>query len=205
MELDEFKSLLQSGPGENPGAASILEMEKKIRKKAGSVTGQLKQSIRLEFAMSGLLVAACAWMGLHWPYLYVQCIAVLAVGYCILFLYFLWTLHKKIIFYERSSPSVLEGLAQTIDILERFIRLYFQFNMFMLPVAFVVGLITGYLTISAQGSNTGFSWAKAGLFYMAFFIAWSVFMYFFSKWYIKKQYSSHLQQLKEQLEDIKNG
>lgn len=205
MELDEFKSLIQSKPADTAAVASIPEMEKAFRKKAGATTGKLKQSIRLEFALSGLLAAACAWMGLHWPYLYVQGIALLAAGYCMLFLYFLWTLYKKIIFYEHSCPSVLEGLELTIGILERFTRLYFQFTICMLPVAFIAGLITGYLHISALGSSVGFSWTKAGLFYIAFFITWSVFMYYFSKWYIKKQYGNHLQQLKEQLKDIKNG
>ncbi len=205
MELDDFKSILQTRLADKPAAASVAEIEKAIRKKAGSVTGRLKQSLRLEIAMSVLLAAACAWMGLHWPYLYVQGIAVLAVGYGLLFLYLLCRLYKKILSYERSSPSVREGLKLTIHILERFTRHYFQFNMFMLPAAFVFGLISGYLDISARGGNTGFSWTKAAVFYFAFFIAWSVLMYFFSKWYIRKQYGNHLQQLKEQLNDIENG
>lgn len=205
MELDEFKSLLQSGPADPPAMATMPDMEKIRRSRAGSVTGQLKQSIRLEFALCCLLAAACAWMGWHWPYLYVQSIAVLAAGYCVVFLYFLRRLYKKIIYYEHAAPAVREGLEQTIGILERFGRLYFQFNMFMLPVAFVLGLITGYLDISVQAAGIGFSFTKAASVYIAFFLSWSVFMYFFSKWYIKKQYGNHLKQLKEQLEDIKNG
>lgn len=205
MELDEFKSILQSKPEAPTGTASIAEMERAVGRKVLTATGRLKQSILLEFVLSALLVAACGWMGWHWPYLYVKGIAVLAVSYCLIFLYFLRMLYKKIVFYEHSSPAVMERLEQTIDILERFTRLYFQFNMLMLPIAFIIGGITGYLDISAQGNSIGFSWAKAVAFYIAFFVAWSAFMYFFSKWYIKKQYGNHLLQLKEQLKDIKNG
>ena len=205
MELDEFKTLLQLQPADKPASPSVVEIEKAIRAKTGTVTMKLKQNILLELALCCLLAAACVWMGIHWHYFYVRCIAVFAVGYCLLFLYFLWALYKKILFYERSAPSVRQGLEQFIGILERFARLYFQFNMFMLPVAFVAGLLSGYLDISTHSGNIGFNWMKAGLFYTAFFIAWSVFMYVFSRWYIKKQYGNYLQQLKEQLKDIKNG
>jgi len=100
---------------------------------------------------------------------------------------------------------VREGLQRVIAIIEEFTRLYFQFTMITLPIAFIFGLISGFLSLNGGAGIKNFNWQKAIFFYTCWFIFWSFIMYFFSKWYIKKLYGNYLQQLKDQLKDIENG
>jgi hypothetical protein len=75
----------------------------------------------------------------------------------------------------------------------------------LLPVIFIFGLITGYLNVSQQGLIRQFQWSKGIIFYTIAFMAWSVIIYFFSRWYIRKLYGNYLLQLQQQLKDMENG
>jgi hypothetical protein len=129
----------------------------------------------------------------------------LSVFVCLFFAVYLLQLTKKINYYETTSFSVKESLQQVIDILSRFIQHYFQITMIMLPAAFIFGLVTGYMDITSNLAIKHFNWTRGLVFYCAFFIFWSIFTYFFTKWYIRKMYGKYLQQLKEQLKELENG
>jgi len=205
MELDEFKQRFKETEKPATTQRSAGELEGYIRKRAGSVISNIKRSILFELVACFLFVATAGWAWFAYPISYVRAFSLLSVCFCCFLLIYLAALYKKISVYEKASLAVKNGLQQVIDILEQFTRAYFQFTMITLPIAFVFGLITGFLNIYDKAGATKFDWNKAMLFYTAWFVFWSVMMYFFSKWYIKKLYGNYLQQLKGQLKDIENG
>lgn len=205
MELDEFKQRFKETGQADTAFRSAGELEGYTRKRTGSILSNVKRSILFELVACFLFVAVAVWAWFAYPVSYIRAFSLLSVCFCCLLLIYLAALYKKISVYEKAPLAVKNNLQQVIDILGQFTRAYFQFTMITLPIAFVFGLITGFLNVYDKTGAGKFDWNKAMLFYTAWFVFWSVMMYFFSKWYIKKLYGNYLQQLKEQLKDIENG
>jgi len=206
MELDEFKQRVkESADQEQTALHSAYELEGYTRKRTRSIVNHIKRSILFELIASIIFIVAAVWIWFSYPVSYVRVFSLLAFCMCVFLLIYLSALHKKISIYEKAPLSVKTGLQQVITILEQFTRVYFQFTMITLPIAFIFGLITGFLTIHDDNGFINFNWQKAILLYTCWFIFWSASMYFFSRWYIRKLYGNYLQQLKEQLKDVENG
>jgi hypothetical protein len=205
MELDDIKWALKTKLEEAGTKRSAGELEQLARRKTMSVIAGIKRSMLFELVFGALCMTVFIWACYKYPYLYVRFFCTLTIFFCIVFIIYLVRLFKRINFFEKAPLSVKDNLQHIIDILQRFTTLYFQFSMLMLPVIFLLGLLVGYLDISQQGLAGNFHWTKGVVFYAASFIGWSVLMYFFTKWYIKKLYGNYLQQLKHQLSDLENG
>jgi hypothetical protein len=205
MELDEFKLVLKSKTAEDVEQHSASELEKYIRRRTTSIIGKIKQSMWFEFTVTLFFVATFSYAWFRYHFLYVRAFSGLAIVLCFFFFIYLAKLYKKITSYEQTSFAVKESLQQIIYILRRFTRLYFQLTMIMLPVAFIFGLITGYLEIQGGIAIKNFNWLRGIIFYTSLFIFWSATTWFFTKWYIKKLYGNYLEQLKEQLKELENG
>jgi Ca2+/Na+ antiporter len=206
MELDDFKQRFKER--EEPGQMafhSAHELEGYTRKRTHSIVNNIKRSIFFELLACIIFTATAVWVWFSYPVSYVRVFCLLAVCLCVFLLIYLAALYKKINVYEKAPLAVKNRLQQVITILEQFTRAYFQFTMITLPVAFIFGLITGFLTVHNDTGFKNFNWQKAVLLYTGWFIFWSAIMYFFSKWYINKLYGKYLQQLKGQLKDIENG
>jgi hypothetical protein len=205
MELDEFKQRFKEKEPEKNILHSADELEGYTRKRTRSIINHVKRSILFELVSCLIFIAAALWVWFSYPVSYVRAFSLLSISLCCFLLIYLGALYKKISIYEEAALAVKNSLQQVIAILEQFTRAYFQFTMITLPIVFVFGLITGFLTVKGGTGIKNFNWQKAILFYTGWFIFWSAVMYFFSRWYIKKLYGNYLQQLKEQLKDIENG
>ncbi|MEP7280144.1 MAG: hypothetical protein ABI813_15965 [Bacteroidota bacterium] len=206
MELDELKTRVKAKLEEGMLRHSATDLELSIRQKTNSITGKIKKNTWLEFAafIFCMGVALACWLLYHSLLVHLFCLATWV--FCIVFSAYLFSLYKKIIFYEKAQASVKENLQQVINILNRFTTLYFRITMVLLPVIFVFGLITGYVDVSQKGLIHQFHWSGNILFYIIIFmIGWSGIIYFFAKWYIRKLYGDYLIQLKHQLKEIENG
>ncbi len=205
MELDDIKWALKAKLEEPGTVHSVVEPEQLTRHKTVSVIAGIKRSMLFELVLGILCMAVFIWACYKYPYLYVRFFCVLTIFLFTVFIVYLVKLFKKINFFERAPLSVKDNLQHIIDILQRFTTLYFQFSMLMLPVIFLLGLLAGYIDILQHGFAGNFQWSKGIVIYAICFIGWSILMYFFTKWYIKKLYGNYLQQLKHQLLDLENG
>ena len=205
MELDEFKQRLKETVPEETIIRSAHELEGYTRRRAASIVKKIKRSILFELVACGIFIAASIGIWAIYPVSYVHVFCVLSIFLCCFLLIYLGALYKKVSAYEKEAPAVRESLQQVIGIVEQFTKLYFQFTMITLPIAFIFGLITGFLSLNSSAGMKNFNWQLSIFFYTCWFVFWSAIMYFFSKWYIKKLYGNYLQQLKEQLKDIENG
>jgi hypothetical protein len=206
MELDELKSDLKLKL-ENTGATrSSNTLEQYIHQRSLSVIDKIKRNLYVEILFCLICLLGFIWIYFHNSSLVIRFFMVLGSITAVLTVVYLATLRKKIILQELTTASIRENLSRIIIILNLFTRVYFQISMIMLPLAFVAGIILGYMNISAYPENMKtFNWSRSLLFYIVFFSGWSILMYFFAKWYIKKLYGNYLQQLKEQLKELENG
>lgn len=205
MELDEFKQRLKEQVHGETLSRTAHELGSYTGRRTASVLKKIKRSIVFELLACVIFIAAAvwAWMVYSFPYVHVFCL--LCFFMCCFLLLYLGAFYKKISACEKQAAAVRENLRQVIGIIEQFTRLYFQFTMITLPIAFIFGLITGFFSLANTVDQKNFNWQRSVFFYSCWFVFWSVIMYFFSKWYIKKLYGNYLHQLKEQLRDIENG
>ena len=205
MELDEFKLKLKEQPPEEKDQHSADELELAIRRNTVSITDKIKRNILFELAACGVFVAAAVWAWFTYPQAYARVFSLLTIMLSCLLVVYLAAVYRKINLYETGGLPVRKSLQEAIAILSQFTRVYFQFTMITLPIAFVFGLITGFFSVNGNEAIRHFNWQRALILYTTWFVFWSAVMYFFARWYIKKLYGNHLQQLKEQLKDIENG
>jgi len=206
MELDDFKTILKTTLEARAPSHSATRLEQSIHHRTVSILDKIRRNIVWEMLVCLLFVPLCIWAWQRYPFLYTRLFYVLVTFICLLFAGYLLRLYKKIRFYEKADLAVKERLVQIIDILQRFTRLYYRFSMGVLPVAFVLGLITGYLDVMHQPLLArDFRWTKGLFVYIGLFAGWSLLMYVFAKWYIRKLYGNYLSVIRMQLEELENG
>ncbi len=196
MELDDLKYLIKNQDLPDHSAEQLTGY---LQHESNSVLQKIRRSIRLELLFAIVFgIAGIAWM-LTGNLLFYKVLAGIVVIFCAGFLFYVSRLQKQINNYQRSLTSVKNNMREIIRILEAFIKLYFQLTMMMLPLI----CITGFFTIDkdkALSLSTG-GW----MFYAAWFIGWSVLMYYFTRWYLKKLYGNYLHELKVQLKELEGG
>lgn len=206
MELDELKSDLKLKLENLDAPHSSDALKQYIHQRSGSVIAAIKRNLYVEIVFCLVCLLGFIWIYFHNASLMIRFFMILGSITALLTVVYLARLRKKIILQELTTAPIRENLSSIIAILSLFTRLYFQVSMIMLPLAFLAGIILGYMNISASPKMLKtFNWNRSLLFYIVFFSGWSVLMYFFAKWYIKKLYGNYLQQLKEQLKELENG
>jgi MFS family permease len=206
MELDELKQDLQHKLGEGSPSRSAAVLENYMHQRTQSVIGKVKRNMTGEIIFSLVLLPVFTYLFFYSQLLYMRFFMGLGSVFCALFIGYLIRLYKKIQRAEATTPTIRENLQQVITIIQAFTRIYFQLTMIMLPVAFIAGMITGYADItSSRQVFTKLAWRNTILYYVVFFALWSVLMYFFTRWFIKKLYGNYLQQLTDQLKELENG
>jgi Kef-type K+ transport system membrane component KefB len=204
MDLDNLKQALKTKLEATDQNRSPAQLEQLINGKSRSVIGKLKRSILFELLFTLLVIIMVIIVIIASNrYRFPGLSAFIIIG-CLIFGGYVWRLQQRINFYEINAASVKEKLQQIIHILQRYTRLYFQLTMILLPVAFIMGYVFAATEKRQADATNSFS-VFGTLFYILFAVAWSILMYFFTKWYIKKLYGNYLQQLKDQLKELQNG
>ena len=206
MELDEFKLAWRSGKAARTVQHdSLPELQIRLKQKSKSVTVLIRRNVRIEIFVYLVFIALAlaGWKQFTAPYIRVICLLTWVLS--IIFLLYLFKLLRSIRNYEMDPGSVKEAMKGLVRILERFMQTYFQLTMVTLFVAFSAGLLGGITTVNDNGISSRFLWRRAGLIYVCCFGIWSVCMYFFSRWYLRRMYGAHTEQLKQQLAEMENG
>ncbi len=204
MDLDNLKQELKTKLEATGHTRSPAQLEQLINGKSRSVIGKLKRSILFELLFTLLVIVVVIIIVLASNRYHFPGLSAFIITGCLVFGIYVWRLQQRIHFYQKNAASVKEKLQQIIHILQRYTRLYFQLTMILLPIAFIMGYVFA-ATEKKQADSTNSYSIYGTLFYIAFAIVWSVLMYFFTKWYIKKLYGNYLQQLKDQLKELENG
>ncbi|MBS1567537.1 MAG: hypothetical protein JST39_24345, partial [Bacteroidetes bacterium] len=184
MELDDFKTLLKTKLEAEAPVRSTAELEQAIQGRTMSVLDKVRRSILWELVLGFVLVAAGIWIWVRFPSFSNRCFSTLMGLLCIFFMIRLGRLYRSILHFGKNDQPVRERLREIIRILQQFTRLYFRFSMSVLPVAFMLGLATGYADVMHQPLLAqNFHWARGLAAYIVLFGAWSIIAYLFSKWY----------------------
>ena len=203
MELDELKIFFKEKFDVQQPSKSVEEISLLLGKKAQSVVSKLKRSLLIELIACILLTLACIAIAAFSVYtelrIYFSIFAVL----CFLFLPLLWFLLKKTEKLSNTTLPVKSNLESLVKILREYIKRYFQITMAMIPISLILVIFLGYNVNSNLEKNLFTSATRNQLiFFVAWTIAFTIVLYYFTKWYLKKLYGNYLNELQELIKEL---
>jgi hypothetical protein len=208
MELDELKYQLKNRLASEHAGVSGRDIGEILGKKATSITDNLKRSLRFEIICSILVLIGFAVVSVVTSYqsfrIYFGVFSVFTVGFIILLFYLL----RRTTRLSAAILPVKSSLQSIVNILEEFMKRYFQFTMALIPICTVFAYILGY-TEKARipavdhfaNSHIDIAW-KVIAFLVIYMGAMGVGVYFFTKWYLKKLYGKYVVQLKDCIAEL---
>lgn len=208
MELDELKSLLNHKLSTDHAGRSEKDIAALLTKKTVSVTDKLKRSLWIEIACCLLVIAVFGYLGLfgtnHSFRIYFSVFAILSIGFLGIIIYLL----RRTTRLSATTLPVKHNLQTIVNIIEEFIKRYFQFTMALIPVCFIFAFVLGYndpehIPEADRFAKSYFSalW-QVVVFAIAYMLLLSVGLYYFTKWYLKKLYGRYVSQLKECIAEL---
>lgn len=218
MDLDQFKTELNSKLASDHINRSHVDIELLLKKKTGSFIDKIKKSLWFEIIFGFLLnfgfVYAAFDANMHSMRIYFGVFGVLMYLF-LFFLIYLLLRTNKIKTAEQTIKSNLESYTHLID---EFIKRYLQFTMALIPTCLIFAGYLGYadrhIDSALNAYNAGYSLgAKMNSTQFILFISLfliiigfgSYGMYHFTKWYLKKLYGNYLTELKKcqsELQDL---
>jgi hypothetical protein len=208
MDLDELKDQLRNKLATDHAGMSDEDLSALLTRKTVSVVGRLKRSLKLEIVCCIGVTIGFSAIGIFSGYsslrIYFSVFAVL----CALFLVLLVYLLRRTTRLSAGSLPVRGNLQTIVTITEEFMKRYFQFTMALVPVCFVFSLLLGvgekYPINGADRfalKHFAAQW-KLITFLLVYVLVLGVGVFYFTKWYVKKQFGRYVAQLKECIREL---
>lgn len=203
MELDELKSLINQKLTTAHTGRSGDDIAQILTRKTGSVIDKLKRSLWIEIICCIGAILLFAYFGFtggnHAYHVYFSAFAVLTGIFLLIVIYLLRRTQQL----SNTALPVKSNLQTIVNIIESFMKRYFQFTMGLIPVCFVFALVLiyhDYGSIPDAGTifSTYFksSWQMV-LFLTAYVAILATGIYYFTRWYLKRLYGRYVEQLKQ--------
>lgn len=204
MELDELKILFKENYNSTQAIKSTAEISLLLNRKTQSVISKIKRSLLIELIACIVFTLACAIIAMLTNLDYMRIYFLIFGAVWLLFLPVLWFLLQKTNRLSRFSLPVKSNLESIVKILKEYITRYFQLTMALIPITLAVVLMLGYDDKSINLDNPfylNFS-TKQVIFIIAYIVLFSVGMYYFTKWYLKKLYGNYIHQLEQLIKEL---
>lgn len=208
MNLDELKIQLNKKLEGNQRFDMVVgDVTSLNTVKTNSITEKIKKSLVTEIVFSIIFILAFLYVCFATQYSSVRIYFAVFTIVLSLFLVLIFYLLKRTNDLVKSSLPVKDNLKRLHSLLTEFVKRYFQFTMLLIPICLV---FSGYLGYSDAKNNidsfnilpAAISAKKLVIILSVFMILFFISMYYFTKWYLKKLYGNHLDQLKLMIEQL---
>jgi hypothetical protein len=208
MDLDELKYQLRNKLATDHAGMSDEDLAGLLTKKTVSVVGRLKRSLKLEiYCCVGVMLGFGA-VGIFSGYSSLRIYFSLFAVVCAVFLVLLVYLLRRTTRLSAGSQPVRGNLQTIVTITEEFMKRYFQFTMALVPICFVFSLVLAVGEKYAINGADRFAlkhfsaqW-KLISFLLIYVLALGVGVFYFTKWYLRKQFGRYVAQLKECIREL---
>lgn len=208
MELDQLKSQINHKLSTDHAGRSANDFADMLTKKTTSVTDKLKRSLWIEIISCIVIILIFAYIGIWSKYtslrIYFSVFGVLGLVFLTVVIHLL----KKTKRLTATPLPVKSNLQTIVDVIQEFMKRYFQFTMALIPVCIIFSFLLGYnepATIPEvdKAASTLFThkW-QAIVFLVIYMILLSVGVYYFTRWYLNKFYGRYVEKLKECILDL---
>ena len=217
MDLDQFKNELKTKLATDHFNRSDADFEQILKKKTGSFIDKIKKSLWFELVVGFLcnlgFVYAALDASMHSMRLYFGIFSILMFLFLIYMIYILIRTNQ----IKSADQTIKENLQSYIQLIEEFIKRYFQITMALMPITLLIagylGYSDGHSNIANQAYTNGYHFGSKmnGTQFSIFIISFIALiglgaygMYHFTKWYLKKLYGNYLNNLKSCIAELEN-
>lgn len=212
MELDELKLLINERIERVQLEKSPDDIALMLSKSTNSVVGKIIRSLIIELVVSVIFTIACIAVALFGAYNSLRIYFGIFAVVCAVFIPVLYIKLNKTRRLTSSAMPVKKNLQTLIALIKAYIKRYFQLTMALIPVSLIISFMLGYNdenSNSADLSNpffTGIINSPLKLtFIIVYIIIFTIGMYYFTKWYLKKLYGNYIHQLEELLDELEEA
>ncbi|HXL56216.1 MAG TPA: hypothetical protein VN958_08170 [Chitinophagaceae bacterium] len=205
MELDELKILLKEKLDIQHPVKSTEDISALLNRKTQSVISKLKRSLRIEIITCIVFTFVCVSIGIFGGYTSLRIYFSIFAVVCLLFLPVLWFLLQKTKKLGSTSLPVKSNLELIVKILKEYVKRYFQLTMGLIPITLILVLFLGYTDVSDLKDSFSLTLnvsTKQVIFITAYAIMFTIAMYYFTKWYLKKLYGNYIYQLQSFIKEL---
>jgi hypothetical protein len=208
MDLDELKYQLKNKLSSDHAGRSDMDIAVLLNKRTGSIIEKLKRSLKKEIFFSILILIGFVCISIFSTYhslrIYFSIFTILCSPFVIVLFYLL----RRTTGLSNTALPVKKNLQEIVTITEEFMKRYFQFTMALLPICFIFSFLLGnYENKSIPVIETlarnffSHSW-QVIVFFGLYFVALSIGVFYFTKWYLHKLYGNYINQLKECISEL---
>lgn len=207
MELDELKHYLNRQLDQQAPLQTPAEISAMLRNKSISIVERIRKSLWIELVISLLAVLVILYVKQIADKYVLQSYYNIFLAIALLFLPIFGWLIRSTYQINPEVSSVKTNLTRLHLLISRFTHFYFIFTMILfLPVVF-------YSLIAAVYEKNNHSLLDSLQFYRqlpaaplfligAYIVIAGLFLYFFTRWYIRTLYGKYLDKLKELLTEL---
>lgn len=208
MELDELKDHLKNKLYTDHTGRTEDDIAMLLNKRTDSIIDKLKRSLRIEIMFGILIGIIFGCIGTLSKYeslrIYFSVFTFLLIAFTGLLIYLL----RRTTRLGSDSLPVKRNLQSIVNIIEEFMKRYFQFTMALIPVCFIFALLLGYTERTPIQAADSFAknylaetW-QVITFILLYFIILTAGIYYFTRWYLRKLYGRFVNQLKGCIEEL---
>lgn len=208
MELDELKYQLKNKLSTDHAGRSNEDIAALLTKRTHSIIGKLKKSLWMEIIFGILIAVGFGFIGIMSKYvtlrIYFSIFAVICAAFIVLLVYLL----RRITHLSNTTLPVKSNLQTIVNIIEDFVKRYFQFTMALIPVCLIFSFLLAYNEPEPVPEVDGLAksifsalW-QVIVFLVIYMAVLTVGIYYFTKWYLKKLYGKYVDQMKECIEEL---
>lgn len=209
MELDELKSLINERMERVHIEKSPTDIALMLGKNTNSVVGKIIRSLIIELVVTIIFTILCLAVTIFGAYASLRIYFGIFTVVCIVFVPILYMKIIKTKKLTDSAVPVKKNLQILIALIKAYIKRYFQFTMLLIPISFMIALALGYSDESlnnpdiSNGFFPDFIQSPLKISIMVLYIVvFTIGMYYFTKWYLKKLYGNYVHQLEELLDEL---
>lgn len=210
MNLDDFKIQINKKlEGSQSFDMAVAEITSFQKFKTLSITEKIKKSLMTEIIFGGIFLILFLALTFLSPYQSIRLYFGVFTIVILMFQILLILLYKRTIKLTTSSLPIIQNLKSLHKTLSEFVKRYFQFTMFLIPICLIFSGYLGY--VDGKNNIDSFNFIsfdvsfKNHLFLLSFILIFFILMmYFFTKWYLKKLYGNHLKNLKKMIDQLES-
>lgn len=209
MDLDELKSQLNQKLATDHAERSAGDLAQLLQKRTTSIVGKLKRSLLFEIRLSVpfiILFLGIAILGTNPVYRGFFAVFSLVVIITFLFLVYLYRTTKRI---GDTPLPVKENLQVIVNIIDEFVKRCFQAAIILVPVCVALMAAGQYYYRDPHSATFNLShnrWittpTRMLVFLVSYTVVFTIAMYFFAKWYLRKMYGRYTEQLRNCIREL---
>lgn len=208
--INKFKKIWEQSVSEKERPFDKQELETILRNRSTGPVEKLKRSLIIEIVSLLLAIPFLVFIMIQTKEIYFMLnTGVLILLFFLSLIYYYFNYRSIVRIWRTKQDNILNSIQSTLQLVKFFRKTYFRLNLVLFPFAIYFGYVMGFgLGSGGEKMNGYVLFEQISPFFniMIILVVLSVLFflfYFFLRWYMKKLYDVHIENLEHVLDELK--